>query len=201
MNLSCDFKKILDFMPNAFVIVNLERELVFYNKAFEIFVDKANLETKKRFCEVFNCVYFKEKGCGFSKFCNQCLIKNTIETVLKENQEIFRRKVIFRYEKDSKIREIIILISAIKLSCDKDYVGIFIEDITDFIKLKGLIPICANCKKIRNDKKYWISVEKYLKENFGDELLFSHGLCPECAKKLYKDYFNEDLELDDDEKL
>jgi len=51
--------------------------------------------------------------------------------------------------------------------------------------LSGLLPICANCKKIRDDKGYWNQIESYLVKHSAAEL--SHGICPECAKKLYPD--------------
>ncbi|MBC8414212.1 response regulator [bacterium] len=52
-------------------------------------------------------------------------------------------------------------------------------------QLKGLIPICANCKKIRDDKGYWNQIESYIEKH--SEALFSHSVCPECAEELYKD--------------
>mgnify|MGYP000218157505 CR=1 FL=1 len=56
--------------------------------------------------------------------------------------------------------------------------------------LSGLIPICMNCKKIRNDAGYWERVEEYFTKH--SNILFSHGLCPDCAKKLYPDFdFNK----------
>jgi DNA-binding LacI/PurR family transcriptional regulator len=51
--------------------------------------------------------------------------------------------------------------------------------------LSGFLPICASCKKIRDDKGYWNQVEAYISEH--SEVEFSHGLCPECARKLYPD--------------
>lgn len=48
--------------------------------------------------------------------------------------------------------------------------------------LKGLIPICAWCKKIRNDTGYWQELEAYIKDHSDAEL--SHGICPECARDL-----------------
>lgn len=56
--------------------------------------------------------------------------------------------------------------------------------------LRGLVPICSNCKKVRNDKGYWQQVEEYVHEH--TEADFSHGLCEECAKKLYPDYFGKE---------
>jgi PAS domain S-box-containing protein len=51
--------------------------------------------------------------------------------------------------------------------------------------LKGLLPICANCKKIRDDKGYWNQIEIYIREHSDAE--FSHGICPGCAQNLYPD--------------
>jgi PAS domain S-box-containing protein len=59
--------------------------------------------------------------------------------------------------------------------------------LSDVKKLSGLLPVCASCKNIRNDKGYWEQMEKYIKEH--SEAEFSHGICPECAKKLYPGYF------------
>ena len=49
--------------------------------------------------------------------------------------------------------------------------------------LGGLLPICSNCKRIRDDKGYWKMLESYIKEHSGAE--FSHGICPPCMKQLY----------------
>ncbi len=48
--------------------------------------------------------------------------------------------------------------------------------------LSGLLPICAWCKKLRNDEGYWKSVEEYISEHTGAE--FTHGMCPECYDKV-----------------
>ncbi len=49
--------------------------------------------------------------------------------------------------------------------------------------LRGIIPICASCKKIRDDQGYWNQVEVYVRDH--TEAEFTHGICPECIKKLY----------------
>lgn len=53
--------------------------------------------------------------------------------------------------------------------------------------LSGLLPICASCKKIRDDKGYWNQIEIYIKKHSNAD--FTHGICPECQKKLYPDLF------------
>jgi len=58
-----------------------------------------------------------------------------------------------------------------------------------FIKstLGSFLPICANCKKIREDDGSWTPIEEYIRDH--SETEFSHGICPECAKKLYPEFY------------
>jgi PAS domain S-box-containing protein len=55
--------------------------------------------------------------------------------------------------------------------------------------LSGLLPICSGCKKIRDDKGYWSQVESYIQIH--SEAKFSHGLCPDCTKKYFPDFVEE----------
>jgi hypothetical protein len=57
--------------------------------------------------------------------------------------------------------------------------------------LSGLLPICASCKKIRDDQGYWLQVEVYIREHSDAE--FSHGLCPDCARELYPELYEDEL--------
>jgi PAS domain S-box-containing protein len=63
------------------------------------------------------------------------------------------------------------------------------ESLNNIKTLKGLVPICSSCKKIRNDGGYWQQVEEYVSEH--TEADFSHGICDECAHKLYPQYFKD----------
>ena len=60
------------------------------------------------------------------------------------------------------------------------------ERTRDLKTLSGLLPICSSCKNIRDDGGYWDRIESYVSKHSDAE--FSHGICPECAKKLYPDY-------------
>ena len=57
--------------------------------------------------------------------------------------------------------------------------------ISEIKTLSGLLPICASCKKIRDDKGYWNQIEAYIRAR--SEAEFSHSICPECAEQLYSD--------------
>jgi PAS domain S-box-containing protein len=77
-----------------------------------------------------------------------------------------------------------------KAEAEKDRLIEELREASEKIKtLNRLLPICARCKKIRNDQGYWQQVEDYLRDNA--EILFSHSICPECAKKLYPDFDND----------
>ncbi len=67
---------------------------------------------------------------------------------------------------------------------DKDALISELKKATSEIKtLRGILPICSYCKKIRDDKGYWTQVEAYIHQHTGAE--FSHGICQECVKKYY----------------
>jgi integral membrane sensor domain MASE1 len=62
-----------------------------------------------------------------------------------------------------------------------------LQDALTHIKtLRGLVPICSSCKKVRNDQGYWDHVESYIQQH--SLALFTHGVCPDCLARLYADY-------------
>lgn len=67
----------------------------------------------------------------------------------------------------------------ILIEANNDLLAVMVE----INKLKGILPICASCKKIRDDQGYWNEVESYIRDHSDAD--FSHGICPECAQKLY----------------
>jgi len=65
-----------------------------------------------------------------------------------------------------------------------------LRDALDSIKvLRGLIPICGSCKRIRDDEGYWSEIESYVRDH--SEAEFNHSLCEECAKRLYPEFYAE----------
>ena len=64
-------------------------------------------------------------------------------------------------------------------------IGVLSNALERIKMLNGMIPICAKCKKIRDDEGYWKSVELYIEEH--SEATFSHGICPDCSEEMYGD--------------
>jgi PAS domain S-box-containing protein len=73
-----------------------------------------------------------------------------------------------------------------KITSEREHL---IAELTDALSkvhlLKGLIPICAACKKIRNDEGFWVDVEHYIRDH--SEAEFTHGICPDCKESLYSE--------------
>jgi hypothetical protein len=79
----------------------------------------------------------------------------------------------------SKIREMLIT--------EKELSARLQETLNHVKELRGLLPICAWCKKVKNDQGYWEQIESYVRKYSRAE--FSPGICPECAKSLYPEHF------------
>lgn len=78
-----------------------------------------------------------------------------------------------------------------KMVLEKQALVSKLEQAIEEIKtLKGIIPICCICKKIRNDEDYWEQVESYIQKH--TDASFTHGYCPKCIKEHYSDYVNAD---------
>jgi two-component system sensor histidine kinase/response regulator len=84
-------------------------------------------------------------------------------------------------------------VSNINLRQREDELNKALEDIRT---LSGILPICMNCKKIRDDQGYWNQVENYVRDRTDAE--FSHSICPECAEKLYPDYCEDEVDNSDE---
>jgi DNA repair exonuclease SbcCD ATPase subunit len=75
-----------------------------------------------------------------------------------------------------------------KAEAEKERVIDLLQEALAKVKqLSGFIPICAACKKIRDDKGFWQQIEQYIREH--SEAEFTHSICPDCAKKLYPELY------------
>jgi len=121
-------------------------------------------------------------GHYFKIFSFYLIYKAIVQTGIKEPY-----KLIFK-ELDSTIKNLNDEITVRKqIEHEKQENIVKLKTALEDIKtLKGLIPICAHCKKIRDDQGYWNNLETYLYEN--SEATLSHGICPGCMKKHYPDY-------------
>jgi len=93
-------------------------------------------------------------------------LKGSYTSMASLQQEIMERKRI-EEEREKLIKDLQEALARVKL-------------------LSGMLPVCSSCKKIRDDKGYWTQIEAYVRDH--SEAEFSHGICPDCMKKLYPDF-------------
>ena len=104
-------------------------------------------------------------------------LQHSVQDYLNKNKTdsiLLHRSIRYSMERFNNIREKERLITELK------------EALDNIKTLRGLLPICAGCKNIRNDDGYWIQVESYLKSH--SDLNFTHSICPDCVKKLYPEF-------------
>jgi len=117
---------------------------------------------------------FKGYEAGAVDYLFKPIVPEFLRTKVRVFCELFQQKNIIR----KQLREI------------EEKNELLQKRLDEIKQLRGILPICAKCKKIRNDKGFWEKIEVYICEHSDAE--FSHGLCPECAKNLYPDYFSEE---------
>ena len=71
------------------------------------------------------------------------------------------------------------------------------ESLTEIKTLRGILPVCCFCKKVRDDEGYWEQVDVYIKKHLDADV--SHSICPECLRKHYPDYYKDCLGKGKDE--
>ena len=123
------------------------------------------------------------KALGYSRELKTCLEEHLNE---KSMEKIASMQVQFETEKKEKEAEIYRL-KNVELSAMNDQLR---DALLDVNKLQGMLPICANCKKVRDDDGYWQQIESYISDH--SDAKITHGICPECMRKLYgKESFKE----------
>lgn len=179
---------ILDAMPAHIFLVDEDVQIFGVNRAASrLLARETEVIIRRRAGEVLHCLHALAgpEGCGSTVFCLDCPVRNSV-TKAVHGQKVVQHPARMELVQDDKIKEIHLLITASPLEYrNKMFALLILEDISEIMELKGLLPICASCKKIRNDQQYWQSVESYFKEQL--DLNFTHGLCPDCADKLYKE--------------
>ena len=117
-----------------------------------------------------------EKKLSLTRSRNQALSLANISLELERANLGLRKEIVERKRAEEKIQQY-------ATELEKKNKKLF-DALANVKQLTGMLPICASCKKIRNDKGYWGEVESYISEH--SDAVFTSGLCPECEKKAYK---------------
>jgi PAS domain-containing protein len=179
---------ILDAIPLPIFVVDEDVRIFWSNQSAAPLLDREpDLAFLRRCGEVMHCLHAVEStaGCGRTEFCKDCPIRNSVQQSI-QGQRVVRKKNRMRMVGKDQVVEINMLVTTAPFAYqDESLVLLILEDISELMELKGIVPICAYCKKIRDDEAFWQSVETYFKKHIS--LDFSHGICPECEERLYMD--------------
>lgn len=181
-------ESVLDAIPLPIFVVDEDVRIFWSNQSAAPLLDrKPDLVFLRRCGDVFHCQHALEsnEGCGSTEFCKVCPIRNSVEQSI-QGQRVVRKKNTLRMVGQGQVVEVNLLVTTAPFPYqDESLVLLILEDISELMELKSIVPICAYCKKIRDDEAFWQDVENYFKKHLN--LNFSHGVCPECEEKLYRD--------------
>lgn len=111
-----------------------------------------------------------------------CLLCSTINEAILSGHKITRKGIwTAKFADNSEPKDFVVVIHAVPALINSEkYILTAIEDLTEVEHLKGLLPVCMECGKIKDNKSgEWIRIEEYISER--STAKFSHGLCPGCA--------------------
>ena len=181
-------RSVLNAFPSPVLIVDHDLQILDANNQADELIDEDHDLYLRRLCgDLMQCLHARqsEDGCGTTEHCPDCALRQTVHAVAA-GEKTFRRMAQMKLEKHGKVRRSWFLVSGSEFEyLDQKNVILTIEDVSEIVELRRLIPICANCKKMRDDNDYWQEVEKYFDKH--TSVQFSHGLCPECLESLYGD--------------
>ena len=181
---------IFNAMPLPIFIVDHDVNIIAYNRtAASLLTVDPKVVLRRRAGEILHCVHAKEvpEGCGRGSACGDCIVRSSVCTAFKDRKIVQQRVRMELVEEGKEDKEIFMLVTTAPFEyLGNGHVLLILQDLSELMELKRIVPICANCKKIRNDDQYWHSVEEYFKKHM--DLDFSHGLCPECMQQLYPEF-------------
>ncbi len=177
-------------MPSPVFVVDEDVRFHEYNTAATALLTADKSEVLRlRGGEALHCIHHHagKDGCGRTVFCADCVIRNSVHKAF-QGGKVVRCRQKMELIRDGKVMEMYVLVTSSPFVFhDTSYAILVLEDITELVELRNIIPICSVCKQVRTDNNYWVQVETYLKDRL--DIGCSHGLCPTCRDK-YLDELN-----------
>src|SRR3990170_1394665 len=123
-------------------------------------------------------------GCGPAPACRDCAIRNAVTSAVSGGKSQ-RVKSAMSLRSNGSVKEIDLLVTASPFGHGgTSYVFLLLEDVSELVRLRRLLPVCAWCRKIRTEKNYWECLEEYFKSQFGVNV--THSICEDCASKVIR---------------
>ncbi len=141
--------------------------------------------------ELLHCVNaaIHPDGCGHAEPCKKCVVRNSVRAALSAGS-VRRARAFMQLRNEGRLDEVHLLISAAPLRHEGRQLAVLtLEDVSEIVQLRSLLPMCAGCRKIRDGENYWRTVEEYFKQSLDVDV--SHSFCDACAERLYPEMVAE----------
>lgn len=181
-------RNVFDAIPAVLVIVDNDVRILHLNTAASATLGlDIGMVFNKRGGEALRCIHSTDvpEGCGKSPSWKDCVVRNSVREATL-GHKVHRKAVRMEVDRGDIKTDLHLLVSTAPfLYEEKNYVLLTIEDVSELLQLRSILPICMHCRKIRNDEGYWKDVTEYFSTHL--DIKFSHGLCNDCLKKHYPD--------------
>lgn len=180
-------QNVFDTIPALIFIVDDDVQIFYLNStASQMLGATKEFVYKKRGGEALHCIHSTDvpEGCGRSESCKSCIIRNSVYEAISGNKVYRKNARMELCASEDVVKEVNLLVTTAPFKYEgKNFALLILEDVSELIQLRSIIPICANCKKIRNDENFFETVETYFETHLNVD--FSHTICKECRKILY----------------
>jgi nitrogen fixation/metabolism regulation signal transduction histidine kinase len=176
---------VLEALPIPVFLVDEDMRIATCNPAAAAYLASTEAAIgHRRGGEVLHCLH-SANGCGRGAGCGDCVIRQVVGAVFHGHRTT-RQKADLQLLHDGRMRDVQLWLTATPFyQQGRQWALVVLEDVTELMTLRGLLPICANCKKVRDSQQYWHEVTAYLHEHLN--LAFTHGLCPECSREILRE--------------
>lgn len=179
-------REAIDAMPSMVLIVDDDVRIHLLNSSASTGLGLRIEDIRhRRTGEVLHCIHaaFTREGCGRSEFCQDCVVRNCVILAM-EGCRTCRRGISMVLTRDGQRLDAHLLVSASPFHwAGQRYAMLTLDNVSELIQLRHLLPICMHCKKIRDEHGTWHPVADYFTRHL--DIDFSHGICPECLDLHY----------------
>lgn len=183
------WRTIVESLPAAVLLVARDRRVVALNRWAEKSFGDGQIAVEGRGPgDILHCINaaLSRDGCGHTPACADCQLNRATGSALAGGT-LSQQEVRVTTSAGTETAERYFLLSASPVHDQQRGLAVLmLQEVTDVHRLRGLIPICASCKKIRRDNQAWEALELFIENH--SHAQFTHGLCPECLERLYPEF-------------
>lgn len=182
------FRILFDTAPIPIMILDRDARIKDGNPAACGLIGTDRRQVLEKPCgNAFHCVHadLHPDGCGHAKPCRDCMVRKTVEDCCRDRKILKRNaRITVKDQGNGGVRDIQLLVTAAPFDHGGEpLVLVMLQDITELMRLRRILPVCSHCRKVRTEPGYWESVEDYIMKH--SDLLLSHSVCDSCMEKHY----------------